>query len=356
MSIHLRVLKNRLRRFAQRLRSASSALSPPERNQQVRFDVRSRVNDRWDNDDRGYTITAKRNQLIQGDQPVFTMGSCFAREINGALHRYGQPVLPNWSQLEYDSAQIFIGETPHSRSLIYYDTFTMLQEFELATGNREVPEDDLYESWSQSFNPFGGKSFHFDPHRKNVCGATLESAIEARNKADQCIREGIQNAQVFILTLGLIECWRNQRTGSFVWGSSMRRTNSTLGTHVEFHLSSFEENYRNLSRIVELIRSLGPQKQVVVIVSPVSLARTFTDQDIVVANTESKSLLRAVAGQVARENDHVHYWPSYEIATKQDNFAADGRHVTREGVEFIVENFFRVHAQSPEQITFKRAA
>ncbi len=49
--------------------------------------------------------------------------------------------------------------------------------------------------------------------------------------------------------------------------------------------------------------------------SPVVLARTFTDKDIIVANNHSKSVLRAVAGEVSDECARVDYFPSYEIAT-----------------------------------------
>ena len=71
-------------------------------------------------------------------------------------------------------------------------------------------------------------------------------------------------------------------------------------------------------------------------VSPVTLEATATDNDVVVANLESKSLLRAVAGQVSREFDNVHYFPSYELAMYYDIFEEDGRHVTREAVARII--------------------
>jgi hypothetical protein len=40
----------------------------------------------------------------------------------------------------------------------------------------------------------------------------------------------------------------------------------------------------------------------------------------------------------------VIYWPSYEIALAQDVYEEDGHHVTREGVEQIVNQFVAVHA------------
>ena len=73
---------------------------------------------------------------------------------------------------------------------------------------------------------------------------------------------------------------------------------------------------------------------------------TFTKNDVYVANMESKSLLRAVAGQVCREEENVHYFPSFEIATalhgKGHN--EDGRHVREQTVFEITSAFMLAHS------------
>jgi hypothetical protein len=43
-----------------------------------------------------------------------------------------------------------------------------------------------------------------------------------------------------------------------------------------------------------------PERKVIITVSPVALSRTFSDSDVITANTESKSILRAVAGALSR--------------------------------------------------------
>jgi hypothetical protein len=95
-----------------------------------------------------------------------------------------------------------------------------------------------------------------------------------------------------------------------------------------------------------LVFTTWPEKTLVLTVSPVALAKTFTNQDIIVANCESKSQLRAVAGQIRREFPNVCYWPSFEIATKQDVYCRDGRHVSPQAVQFIIDNFFRAHGRA----------
>lgn len=77
-------------------------------------------------------------------------------------------------------------------------------------------------------------------------------------------------------------------------------------------------------------------------VSPVTLARTFTKNEIYAANMESKSTLRAVAGRLSSEYKSVRYFPSYELVTGVGATAfqeRDGRHVKPEMVERIMKAF-----------------
>ena len=340
----LRLMKNRVRDAVSRLRYAGQTLQPQYQNQQLRFEVRDRCNDRWNDRDRGYTITAERQGLIQQSDSVFAMGSCFAREITSELERLGRTVYPAYDQLVFDAERQFIGEHSGSRMLIHYDTYSIRQEFEIAFGELSLSPDEIYEKSSRSNNPFNTDTFHFDPCRKHVFGITKDDAVEARKIAEQGISQGIHNSSTYILTLGLIECWRNTQSGNFAWGVSAGRK-SSLGEHLEFHLASYEDNLANIRRICELVRNTYPDRKIILTVSPVPLVKTFTNQDIIVANTESKCQLRAVVGQIRREFPNVLYWPSYEIATRQDIYCEDGRHVSREGVQFILDNFFRVHGQ-----------
>jgi hypothetical protein len=327
-----------------RLRYAGETLKPSYQNQQLRFEVREQCNDRWNDRDRGYTITAERRELIQQSDSVFAMGSCFAREITTELERKGKTVYPAYDALEYDAERLFIGEHAGSRMLIHYDTFAIRQEFETAFGELKLSPDEIYEKNSKSASPFAVDRYHFDPCRKHVCGISRDDAVEAREIAERCVADGIHSADTYILTLGLIECWRNKKTGHYAWGVSAGRK-SSLADDLEFHLASFEENCANVRRICELVRNAYPEKRIILTVSPVPLLKTFTDQDIVVANSESKCQLRAVVGQICREYGNVLYWPSYEIATRQDIYCEDGRHVSRDGVKFILDNFFKVYGQ-----------
>jgi hypothetical protein len=59
---------------------------------------------------------------------------------------------------------------------------------------------------------------------------------------------------------------------------------------------------------------LDGTRRVLITTSPVFIARTFTGDDVIVANTHSKSVLRAVAGELSEKYEGVDYFPSFEIA------------------------------------------
>ena len=114
-------------------------------------------------------------------------------------------------------------------------------------------------------------------------------------------------------------------------------------------MSTFSENYDNLKRITEIIKAVRPNAQIVFTLSPVSLARTFSDNDILVANSEGKGILRAAIGQIAREYEQVSYFPSYEIVMHNapESFREDdGRHVSDWVVKRIVDAFVETHTDS----------
>jgi hypothetical protein len=97
-----------------------------------------------------------------------------------------------------------------------------------------------------------------------------------------------------------------------------------------FKRLTYLENLENLEAAHALLAQFGkPGHKIIVTVSPVPLMTTFTDEDIVVANTYSKNTLRAVATDFVEHHDNVDYFPSYEIVVNTNMAAAwlpDRRH------------------------------
>lgn len=68
------------------------------------------------------------------------------------------------------------------------------------------------------------------------------------------------------------------------------------------------------------------------------------------ATTYSKSVLRAVAGQLADNRKYVDYFPSFEIINshvmRSQFYGEDMRTVMEEGVDFVMGHFFSEHPPS----------
>jgi len=159
----------------------------------------------------------------------------------------------------------------------------------------------------------------------------------------QTVTQRIRDCRVVIVTLGLVEVWRDLQADVYLNHIPVPLLLKRGRERYEFHLTSFAQNWQNLQEIHALLSQHGyPGVQIVVTVSPVPLLNTFSTMDVVVANTYAKSLLRAVAQQWAAAHDNVDYFPSYEIVQNSDRAATwepDLRHVRGPGADHIMELF-----------------
>jgi tetratricopeptide (TPR) repeat protein len=142
-------------------------------------------------------------------------------------------------------------------------------------------------------------------------GKTREEAIAARRALYAHFRHAF-TADVVIVTLGLIEAWWDSVSRSYVEFDTAW-TRRADRERLSFTRLDFATCLDFVVRTMELL--CNGRRKVLLTTSPVVLARTFTADDIVVANTHSKAVLRAVAGEVTDRFADVDYFPSYEIAT-----------------------------------------
>jgi hypothetical protein len=301
------------------------------------------VNDAWEHSGRGTSITVRRRPVIDRSSAVMAVGSCFAVEIRAVLRREGFTVLPAYFDLEIDLAHERVGRLPERDNVNHYDTFSIRHEFEQAFGEiAAVSPDHFWPIDSPAVRAgvgLGGNELFQNPFRKRVFADSLDRLAQVSTGLDDCIGAAIRSADVYVITLGMIETWRDRTSGRYL----CRRPDEDHMADCEFVLSDVVTNLDNMRRVCSLLARHRPGRPVILTVSPVSIARTYTERDIVVANTETKSLLRTVAGQMEREFDDVIYWPSYEIALREDIYAEDGRHISPRGVQKVVRAFLEAH-------------
>ena len=270
------------------------------------------------------------NSKIKKTDKIFTIGSCFAREVEETLDELGMATL----SLVDPS---YFGEKIKKGFVNRYNTYSILNEFRWAAGE-PFPDNGFHKV---------GLNSYIDLH-SHLVGAkqTLSEARALRQRVTDYFAKAF-SAEVVTLTLGLIEGWYDRKAESFINRAPLfsrpLKEKFRGGDRFEFRVISFEENMRNLERIYEIIKSKNPTAQIIVTVSPVNLMATFTERDVVVANCLSKSMLRTCAETWKQQHpEDIQYFPSYEMAIYSDRktvYNEDGMHIRRPFVAKIMEYF-----------------
>lgn len=271
-------------------------------------------------------------KIQKGDQ-LFAIGSCFARGIERALVARKMPVLS--AAPEFDSFQTINPDVTGLGFTNKYNTYSIRNELKWALDPAaRFPEESIVDL-------SGGLCY--DPHPNPTLPPADRAETERRRAILTMVNARIAACRVVIITLGLVEVWRDLVADIFINTTPRPEAIKLYPDRYEFQVSNFAENFANLEEIHSILKRFGhPDTQIVVTVSPVPLMATFTRQDIVLANTYSKSLLRTAAQEWAAAHENVHYFPSYEIVMSSARDAAwteDLRHVQGRLVNTIMDTF-----------------
>ncbi|MDE3177605.1 MAG: GSCFA domain-containing protein [Pseudomonadota bacterium] len=278
--------------------------------------------------------------------PIATFGSCFAQHIGAALRARAF----NWLQTEPPPRAL----SPDHAKAHGYDLFTC------RTGN--IYSAKMLRQWSQwalggdppaeEFWQSGGR--WFDPFRPTVEPGGFASREEARSLRDftrRAFARAVETAEVFVFTLGLTEGWRH-RDGGYEYQICPGAREGAFDARAHtFHNADYGEILADLGAAIDAMGQANPNLKFLLTVSPVALAATASGNHVLVATTESKSILRAVAGALTRARAHVDYFPSYELvasaALAGDRFAPDRRNASPEGVAQVMDVFFAALGAAP---------
>jgi hypothetical protein len=214
---------------------------------------------------------APKEPLLGIDDSVFTLGSCFARELLRYLTKAG-----------VSSKRLWIPSGLNN-------SFAILDFFSWCATGEET-----------------GRGFRYD---RLETGEIIEWKPEAERQA---YADEFGRAGAFVFTFGLAEVWEDRETGGVFWRGVPEEI-FDADRH-RFRLTTVEENAANIRRIVELCGQLNPTAPVVLTLSPVPLMATFREASCMTADCVSKSVLRVALDQVMSDGRKgVYYWPSYEV-------------------------------------------
>lgn len=276
---------------------------------------------------------------------VVTFGSCFAQHFGRALKQRGygwHNMEPGPEKLGPDGVEKFNYNVFSARTGNIYTANILLQWCEWATG-RSAPPDEAWEDEGRFYDPFR-------PAIEPNGFASPQEMQESRKLTIRAFGDALRQADVFVFTLGLTESWR-VKDGSYEYAICPGTVAGTFDpqNHV-FVNEGYANILRSLQLALSLMREVNPDLRVLITVSPVPLTATASPDHVLVATTYSKSVLRAVAGDVARDHPWVDYFPSYEIIVSPPYggrfFAENKRSVLGEGVAHVMSMFFAGQAQS----------
>jgi hypothetical protein len=172
--------------------------------------------------------------------------------------------------------------------------------------------------------------------------------VEIHRRAHlRLVRRMLRKTNVFIFTFGLTEAWTDRESGTV-----FPTAPGTIAGHYDprrftFRNFTFREIYNDFVEVRSILKQLRPKIRFVITVSPVPLTATASGRHVLTATVHSKSILRAVAGELEQEFDDVDYFPSYEIITNpaaRSGFFRDNlREIDRAGVAAAMHTFMSAH-------------
>lgn len=280
-------------------------------------------------------------------EKVATAGSCFAQHISKRLAGIGFNyfVAENNDALSLEERASRNYGTFSARFGNLYTARQLLQLFE-----------EAFEGRARSQTCWQMKNGRFvDPFRPNIEPNGLESVEEVlsdRIEHLDCVRQMFLNADVFVFTLGLTECWREKSSGEvypLAPGVVAGNFDESVYEFVNFSANEVEAD---LTSFLLKLKAINPKVKVLLTVSPVPLIATFEDRHVLVSTTYSKSALRVSAEEAIKKFTWVDYFPSYEIITGNFNlgkyYEEDLREVNSVGVDHAMRCFLRNYTEADD--------
>lgn len=289
---------------------------------------------------------------IAPGQKVFSIGSCFARNIEQHLKLLGFEVptagyqAPGVDALGRFGNSVLNKYTPPA----IHDELVWAAEWLGGARSEEHLGRFL-------FDVGGGRCIDLDLAGKYP---EVERAQALERRAGiAALYEHAFSADVVVITFGLLEAWWDDERGAYIQETPTPRMEKLAPGRWQFETLGFEQCLDFARRSIELLERTGrPGKKILITTSPVPLARSFSGQDVVIANTYGKSVLRAVCGELCARYDSVDYFPSYEsvmLTRGASVWEDDLVHVETEFVGKIVDRVIAAYVESEPQPGGERA-
>ena len=277
---------------------------------------------------------------------IFTIGSCFARNIEKAMVEWGCyiPMLDFKTRLEEwegrPGSMLNKYTPPNFRNSIEWTA-------QIYDRDGKVGESDCLD-----FAIDVGSGEFIDMDTASQVPVSFKRLVERRQEIYDVFRYAFRS-EVVIMTPGYIETWLDAKTGRYMAGVLKVPRAARDGSRFKFELRSFEDSVGDMLAAIDIVRERNANAKFLVTTSPVPLAATFTGQDVRTANTFSKSIVRAVCGVLPTLREKVDYFPSYESAILSDPagvWKPDRIHILQSFVEGVARRLEEAYVRPARTI------
>ncbi len=282
-------------------------------------------------------ILQPRFHLAPGAR-IFTIGSCFARNIEEHLGSLG---------FDVPALSLSIPPEEYNPGPSIVDKFTppaALQEVERTLAMIRHPERRERIIDEVLFPTTDGRVI--DLELREFVPVTRERAHARRQHIFDIFAQAF-DADCVVITLGLVECWLDRKTGRAIQETPHALALRRAGDRFAFKILDVAEVIDASERMIRLLIDNGrPGVNILLTVSPIPMRATFSGMDAVIANAYSKATLRCAA-QILRDRfEQVDYFPSYEMVTLSrlpDIWQRDLIHVNPGFVARVVDVLVRAY-------------
>ena len=283
---------------------------------------------------------------LKPGEKIFTIGSCFARNIEVSLEKLGFQIPTRKVSVPYEEYQnsFLKGQsmpplTLENEIINKYNPHAMLNEFRWSLDSQYTfPFEEAFISC--------GNDLWIDPHLIFYNPAPFEIVKQHRRMVAENTAQ-VRNCRVIVMTFGLAEAWWDTKTELYLNSTPPISVLEKETNRFSLHVLSYGDIVSTFVEIHQLLKQNCPNDfRILLTVSPVPLIRTFTNQDILIANMYAKSVLRAAAQEIEYNFDNVDYFPSYESVVMSERSLAwlsDQRHVTEDLINFNVTRLYEAY-------------
>ncbi len=306
-----------------------------------------KINNRWSKVERSkntYLPSQIKIPLISKNTKVCLIGSCFADEMGWVLNE----------------KKINIGDVDYVDEIkavsypwgTFFSPKNLFEAIEICLNEKidEITDENSFIRVPKTLrgNHFEGINQLSKDEDYKLISLFMKARLETNDyaiakkeikKKNLALKNSLINADVVIITLGLIETWidkdKKKAWHSF-HGNALKK--EAIEKKATFKQLSFEEVCKYVQEIIKTINLIN-EKKIIFTISPIPLKFTFTNKDVVIANKYSKSILRAAIENFV-DQKKIFYFPSLEIVQDcvgwPNSFKSDKRHVKIEVFKDII--------------------